>query len=113
MASPRPTPRAKKTDAPGTGPRFGSPFAYVLILLVGFLFLRTLFQDAGFPRVAYSRLLERVKSDGCVKIAISNDWVRRRQSEPQRVEKLAADAARRGETVIGLVVPNSPRSRNW
>jgi cell division protease FtsH len=76
MATPRPNPRGKKVDAPGTGPRFGSPFAYLLVLLVGFLFLRTLFQDAGFQRVPYSRVIERIKNDGCAKVAISNDWIK-------------------------------------
>jgi cell division protease FtsH len=67
----------KKLDKQGgTGPRFGSPLAYVLLLLVGFLLLRTLFQDAGFQRVPYSRLVERIKSDGCVKVVLSNDWVK-------------------------------------
>ncbi len=76
MASARPTPPKIKKQEGGTGPRFGSPFIYLLILLVGFLFLRTLFQDAGFQRVPYSRLLERVKSDGCAKVSVSNDWVK-------------------------------------
>ncbi|HXN55479.1 MAG TPA: AAA family ATPase, partial [Myxococcales bacterium] len=57
-------------------PKLGSPFAVVLLLLVGFLVLRTLFQDAGFQRVPYSRLVERIKSDGCAKVALSNDWVK-------------------------------------
>src|ERR1700694_4335011 len=73
----KPNPRGKKLAKPGClGPRFGSPLVYVLLLLVGFLFLRTLFQDAGFQRVPYSRLVERIKSDGCSKGAISNDWVK-------------------------------------
>jgi len=76
MASLRSNPKGKKVEAPGSGPRFGSPFAYLLVLLVGFLFLRTLFQDAGFQRVAYSRLIDKVKSDGCQKVSISNDWVK-------------------------------------
>ncbi|MCA1826868.1 MAG: ATP-dependent zinc metalloprotease FtsH [Myxococcales bacterium] len=61
---------------PGSGPRFGSPLIYVLLLLVGFLLLRSLFQDAGFQRVPYSRLLERIKSDGCQKVVLSNEWVK-------------------------------------
>ena len=78
MASARPTPpKGKKIESGGTGPsRFGSPFIYLLILLVGFLFLRTLFQDAGFQRVPYSRLIERIKSDGCQKVIVSADWVK-------------------------------------
>ena len=52
MALGKPNPRGKKIDKPsGTGPRFGSPLIYVLLLLVGFLLLRSLFQDAGFQRV--------------------------------------------------------------
>ena len=77
MAIGKPNPRGKKLDKqPGSGPRFGSPLVYVLLLLVGFLLLRSLFQDAGFQRVPYSRLLERIQSDGCQKVVLSNDWVK-------------------------------------
>src|SRR3989440_4674532 len=77
MAIGKPNPRGKKLDkSPGSGPRFGSPLIYVLLLLVGFLLLRSLFQDAGFQRVPYSRLLERVQNDGCQKVVLSNDWVK-------------------------------------
>jgi cell division protease FtsH len=73
----KPNPRGKKADKQGqTGPRFGSPLAYVLLVLVAFLLLRTLFQDAGFQRVAYSRLVERIRSDGCAKVILSQDWVK-------------------------------------
>ena len=59
----KPNPR-KKSDKQGqTGPRFGSPLAYVLLVLVAFLLLRTLFQDAGFQRVPYSRLVEKIRSE--------------------------------------------------
>ena len=77
MAIGKPSSRGKKLDKPaGTGPRFGSPLIYVLLLLVGFLLLRSLFQDAGFQRVAYSRLVDRIKSDGCTKVMLSNEWVK-------------------------------------
>src|SRR5438132_2439899 len=77
MAIGKPNPRGNKLDKqPGSGPRFGSPLIYVLLLLVGFLLLRSLFQDAGFQRVSYSRLLERIKSDGCQKVVLSNEWVK-------------------------------------
>src|SRR2546428_2688069 len=77
MAIGKPNPRGKKLDKqPGSGPRFGSSLIYVLLLLVGFLLLRSLFQDVGFQRVPYSRLLERVQSDGCQKVVLSNDWVK-------------------------------------
>src|SRR3954466_570232 len=77
MAIGKPNPRGKKLDKqPGSGPRFGSPLVYVLLLLVGFLLLRSLFQDAGFQRVPYSRLVERVQSDGCQKVVLSNEWVK-------------------------------------
>src|SRR5881394_442763 len=73
----KPSPRGKKPDKQGqTGPRFGSPLAYVLLVLVAFLLLRTLFQDAGFQRVPYSRLVERIRSDGCAKVILSQDWVK-------------------------------------
>jgi len=73
----KPNPRGKKLDKqPGSCPRFGSPLVYVLLLLVGFLLLRSLFQDAGFQRVPYSRLMERIQSDGCQKVVLSNEWVK-------------------------------------
>jgi cell division protease FtsH len=73
----KPNPRGKKLDKQsGTGPRFGSPLAYVLLVLVAFLLLRTLFQDAGFQRVPYSRLVDRIQSDGCQKVVLSQDWVK-------------------------------------
>ena len=73
----KPNPRGKKIDKQsGTGPRFGSPLAYVLLVLVAFLLLRTLFQDAGFQRVPYSRLVDRIQSDGCQKVVLSQDWVK-------------------------------------
>src|SRR4030081_93477 len=73
----KPSPRGKKIDKQGgTGPRFGSPLAYVLLVLVAFLLLRTLFQDAGFQRVPYSRLMDRIQSDGCQKVVLSQDWVK-------------------------------------
>jgi cell division protease FtsH len=87
----KPNPRGKKSDKQGqTGPRFGSPLAYVLLVLVAFLLLRTLFQDAGFTRVAYSRLVERIRSDGCAKVILSQDWVK-------CYGKPAADAPARSE----------------
>src|ERR1700694_3085886 len=78
MSIGKPNSRGKKPEKqPGSlAPKLGSPFAVVLLLLVGFLVLRTLFQDAGFQRVPYSRLVERIRSDGCAKVALSNDWVK-------------------------------------
>src|SRR5437870_12871307 len=77
MAIGKPNPRGRKLEKqPGSGPRFGSPLVYVLLLLVGFLLLRSLFQDAGFQRVPYSRLVERIKTDGCQKVVLSNEWVK-------------------------------------
>ena len=46
------------------------------LVVVGFLLLRSLFQDAGFQRVPYSRLVERIQSDGCQKVVLSNEWVK-------------------------------------
>src|SRR5437763_14416718 len=73
----KPNPSGKTIDKQsGTGPRFGSPLAYVLLVLVAILLLRTLFQDAGFQRVPYSRLVDRIQSDGCQKVVLSQDWVK-------------------------------------
>jgi len=77
MAIGKTTPRAKKIEKPaGAASPLKSPFALVLLLLVGFLLVRTLFQDAGFQRVPYSRLVEHIKADGCAKVALSADWVK-------------------------------------
>src|SRR3954467_11643280 len=77
MALGKPNPRGKKLEKPqGSGPRFGSPLIYIVVLLVGFMLLRTLFQDAGFQRVPYSRLVERIRSDGCAKVILSQEWVK-------------------------------------
>src|SRR6266852_5973687 len=89
MAIGKPNPRGKKLEKqPGSGPRFGSPLVYVLLLLVGFLLLRSLFQDSGFQRVPYSRLVERIRTDGCQKVVLSNEWVK---CYPQTAEGQKAD----------------------
>ena len=46
-------PRGKKHETPGQGlSRFklGSPFGYVILLVLGFLLFRNVFQDAGVRR---------------------------------------------------------------
>ena len=98
----KPNPRGKKLDKqPGSGPRFGSPLAYVLLLVVGFLLLRTLFQDAGFQRVPYSRLIEKVRSDGCGKVVLNNEWVKCYPKPEGKTEALPWFAVRvQGDTQL-------------
>ncbi len=51
------SPRGKKQEkqpSPTRGLRFGSPLGYILLLVVGFMLFRNVFQDAGVQRKTYS-----------------------------------------------------------
>ncbi len=79
--TPGANPRGKKSERPGNGPgggrfRFGSPIAYVLLLLLGFFLFRSVFSEAGVQKVPYSRFLEAVRSDKFSRVVVSNDWVK-------------------------------------
>ncbi|MCY1022268.1 ATP-dependent zinc metalloprotease FtsH [Pyxidicoccus sp. MSG2] len=73
-------PRGKKTDkptpTPGKGFRFGSPLGYILLLVLGFLLFRNVFQDAGVRRVSYSQFRDAVEAGNFSRVQISNEWVK-------------------------------------
>jgi len=72
-------PRGKKFEKrPGEGRwfRLGSPLVYVLVAIMGFLFLRTLFQDAGVRRVSYSQFKDAVRNGQFTKVQLANEWVK-------------------------------------
>ncbi len=72
------TPRGKKTDKLPGGPRFrlGSPLGYVLLLVLGFLLFRNVFQDAGVRRVSYSQFRDAVEKGQFSKVQLSPEWVK-------------------------------------
>jgi cell division protease FtsH len=79
--SPGASPRGKKTERSSNGPgggrfKFGSPLAYVLLLLLGFFLFRSVFSEAGAQKVPYSKFLEAVRDDRFSKVVVSNDWVK-------------------------------------
>ncbi|SDE26823.1 membrane protease FtsH catalytic subunit [Myxococcus virescens] len=72
-------PRGKKTDKPtptGKGFKFGSPLGYILLLVLGFLLFRNVFQDAGVRRVSYSQFRDGVEAGNFSRVQISNEWVK-------------------------------------
>jgi cell division protease FtsH len=75
-------PRGKKVERPPNGPqpgrsfRFGSPLAYVLLLVLGFLLFRNVFQDAGVRRVTYSEFKDAVKAGKFVHVQLAPDYVK-------------------------------------
>lgn len=82
-ASP-PNPRGKKVEKPAGPPglgggrpfRWGSPLAYVVLLVLGFLLFRNVFQDAGVRRVSYSQFKEGVAADKFIRVQLAPDWVK-------------------------------------
>ncbi|MHB8874855.1 MAG: ATP-dependent metallopeptidase FtsH/Yme1/Tma family protein, partial [Myxococcaceae bacterium] len=77
---PSPNPRGKRTEkSPGLTsriPQLGSPLGYILLLVLGFLLFRALFQDAGVRKVGYSEFKEAVRSGQFSKVQIADDWVK-------------------------------------
>ncbi len=73
-------PRGKKFEKGSSGQnslfRLGSPLAYIVLLLVGFLLFRTVFQDAGVRKVAYSQFKEAVEKGQFERVQLANDWVK-------------------------------------
>ncbi|HYV46329.1 MAG TPA: ATP-dependent zinc metalloprotease FtsH [Myxococcaceae bacterium] len=72
-------PRGKQRDKPPQkGPRFklGSPLGYVLLLVLGFMLFRNVFQDAGVRRVTYSQFKDAVKQGQFARVQLANDWVK-------------------------------------
>src|SRR6266849_3705043 len=73
-------PRGKKFEKGSSGQnplfRLGSPLAYVVLLVVGFLLFRRVFQDAGVRKVAYSQFKEAVEKGQFERVQLANDWVK-------------------------------------
>jgi cell division protease FtsH len=64
----RPTPPA---GTPPPGPRLGSPFVWLLVAAIGFLFMRGLFEDVGSRRVPYSDFKEIVRTQPVERVVLS------------------------------------------
>ncbi len=72
-------PRGKKFEKRPDGNRlfrFGSPLVYIVVLVVGFLLFRSVFQDAGVRKVAYSEFKEAAEKGQFVRVQIAADWVK-------------------------------------
>ncbi|MBX5480703.1 MAG: ATP-dependent zinc metalloprotease FtsH [Myxococcaceae bacterium] len=75
-------PRGKKDkgQSPGRSPfrafKFGSPIGYLLLLALGFLLFRNVFQDVGVRRVSYSQFKKGVEDGLFTKVQISNEAVK-------------------------------------
>jgi cell division protease FtsH len=72
-------PRGRKHEKqPGGQPRLklGSPLGYVLLLVLGFLLFRNVFQDAGVRRVTYSQMKDAIRQDQFTRVQLSDDWVK-------------------------------------
>jgi cell division protease FtsH len=72
-------PRGKKFEKrPGEGrwQRLSSPLAYVAVLILGFVLLRTFFQDAGVRKVSYSQFKDGIRNGQFSRVQVANDWVK-------------------------------------
>ncbi|XXF81606.1 ATP-dependent zinc metalloprotease FtsH [Myxococcaceae bacterium GXIMD 01537] len=72
-------PRSKKPEKPPPGKggfKFGSPLGYILLLVLGFLLFRNVFQDAGVRRVSYSQFREAISSGQFSRVQLSPEWVK-------------------------------------
>src|SRR5215472_13749695 len=82
MTSKSPTslnPRGRKFEKNPDRNRFlrlGSPLGYVLVLVLGFLLFRGVFQDVGVRKVTYSQFKDAVQGGQFVRVQIANDWVK-------------------------------------
>lgn len=76
----------KPPDRPGgtptpPSPRLGSPLVWLLVIGLGLLFFRGLFQDAGAPRVPYSRMKEALRQEQVERVVLSERQVKVHFSE--------------------------------
>ncbi len=73
-------PRGKKhekpTPPPNKGFRFGSPLGYILLLVLGFMLFRNVFEDAGARPIPYSEFRKAVQEDRFSKVQLSEDRVK-------------------------------------
>src|SRR3954464_2669514 len=95
--------RSKKPEKPGTpgkgGFKLGSPLGYILLLVLGFLLFKNVFQDAGVRRVSYSQFREAVEAGQFSRVQISSEWVKGflKDSTPPPAQQPGQDRALRGE----------------
>ncbi len=93
-------PKGKKNEKPAgpNGPRFrfGSPLGYVLLLVLGFMLFRNVFQDAGVRRVSYSQFKEAVTQGQFVRVQIASESVKGYLPEAAATAK-QEEGALRGE----------------
>jgi len=72
--------RGKKQEKPSPPPskgfRFGSPLGYILLLVLGFMLFRNVFQDAGVRRVSYSQFREGVQQGQFSRVQLTQEWVK-------------------------------------
>lgn len=61
---------------PSKPPRFGSPIAWVLVIVVAFVLLRGLFADAGARRVPYSELRNALQTRDVERVVLSGQSVK-------------------------------------
>lgn len=74
------TPPNRRSDKPPSdtprAPKFGSPIAWILVVVVGFVLMRGLFSDAGAKRVPYSELREAVATRPVDRVVLSGQSVK-------------------------------------
>jgi cell division protease FtsH len=81
QTTPGANPRGKRPDrgqqrSPFSGFRFGSPLGYLLLLALGFLLFRNVFQDVGVRRVTYSQFKQAVTEGRFIRVQLSEDAVK-------------------------------------
>jgi cell division protease FtsH len=72
-AGPRGKKQEKPPPPPAKGFRFGSPLGYILLLVLGFMLFRNVFQDAGVHRVTYSEFRQAIKDGRFSRVVLSQD----------------------------------------
>ncbi|HYX93015.1 MAG TPA: ATP-dependent zinc metalloprotease FtsH [Myxococcaceae bacterium] len=79
--TPGANPRGKRPEkgqhkSPFPGFRFGSPLGYLVLLALGFLLFRNVFQDVGVRRVTYSQFKQAVADGRFIRVQLSQDTVK-------------------------------------
>ncbi len=101
-----PNAKTKKRDL-GKGltnrlPSLGSPLGYLLILVLGFLIFRSLFQDTGTRKVGYSEFKDAVRAGEFARVQLAADWVK--GFLPQGTVVVAPDA-KKGVVTEAMPLP--------
>src|SRR5438067_8604292 len=79
QSPPGTNPRGKKHEPPGPGLsrfKFGSPLGYVVLLVLGFMLFRNVFQDAGVRHVTYSQFKDAIRAGQFTRVQLSADSVK-------------------------------------